>query len=270
MIKGGLMLALYSLVRDCFRETVATNERTHLANLKEEKLHALVADGDATELELFIKENKKTLNINCGVGEDTALIIAARLGHVESISVLVSNGADINLTNERGLTPLTVAICAKKIESVKRLCMFNSDMSYRSLINETPLHYAITAGDISIFDLVLNASNNRVLESKSYFGPTVLDSALCLEPSDYKIYVINKVMTEIMFQMLLKIRAFNKGFKDIPLDILGVLLPYFVTNEYSSFANSKLIEKAWNKTFIYYKSMNLNKKTVSNDIKLTI
>ena len=83
---------------------------------------------------------------------ETALHVVSNWGDAEAISLLVRNGADINLRGEGGFTPLHYAVEQNRLEAVKRLVSLGAE----SLTNDdgdTPAQLAMVLGhkEIALF-----------------------------------------------------------------------------------------------------------------------
>lgn len=76
---------------------------------------------------------------------------------IAAAQILIANGADVNIENKIGLTPLKSAINAKNTVLVKLLLDKGAKVNVASgLAKETPLHTAVRTGNIEIIKLLLN------------------------------------------------------------------------------------------------------------------
>lgn len=89
-----------------------------------------------------------------GAVDDTPLHIAARLGEVDDIVVLVSHGADVNCRGDLGNTPLHQAALAGKEAAVRQLLLLGSDESIENEFGESPLKVAELGGHRVVVSLL--------------------------------------------------------------------------------------------------------------------
>lgn len=85
----------------------------------ESGLHIVTAQRDLTWLRFMIGHGAD-LNVGNRAG-DTPLIVAARIGFAEGADILLSRGAQVDRTNRRGETPLIIAVQQRNIAMVKLL-----------------------------------------------------------------------------------------------------------------------------------------------------
>lgn len=118
-------------------------------------------DTDAhTPLEVAIKMNRtdamralirSKLDVNKrnpSTGE-SPLHFAVSNGTIDTLQVLVANGAETFVMNEDGLTPLISAIFLDKTEMIDLLYKSSPEVNYRSNNNgNTPLHFAVMREDL--------------------------------------------------------------------------------------------------------------------------
>lgn len=77
----------------------------------------------------------------------TALMIAARLGKVESMNALFDAGADIDFRTSNGKTPLMIAAGFANLETVTLLVKRGADISIADENSQTALDYAASRDD---------------------------------------------------------------------------------------------------------------------------
>lgn len=97
----------------------------------------------------------------------TPLLWAAMEGHIETIEVLLTAGAQINARNAWNRTPLHVAARFGHVCVVRLLIDRGADKEARRDTNETPLHFAVEENHILVVTALLdrgvniNARGNR-------------------------------------------------------------------------------------------------------------
>ena len=83
---------------------------------------------------------------------------ASSNGYTETLSKLVKNGANINIANDEGMTPLHIAIKNGHTETVKVLIAAGANISTKSAINGwTPLYIACAKGYTDIVNALIEA-----------------------------------------------------------------------------------------------------------------
>ncbi|XP_074831656.1 E3 ubiquitin-protein ligase MIB2 isoform X2 [Carettochelys insculpta] len=90
---------------------------------------------------------------------DAALHYAAFGNQAEVVRVLVSQGANADLLNNTKCTALYVAVSKGYTEIVQILCEHNCDVNLPDSFDDTPLHYAITTDLKSIIEILTEVPN---------------------------------------------------------------------------------------------------------------
>ncbi|XP_073173122.1 E3 ubiquitin-protein ligase MIB2 isoform X5 [Lepidochelys kempii] len=90
---------------------------------------------------------------------DAALHYAAFGNQAEVVHVLVSQGANANLLNNAKCTAFYVAVNKGFTEIVRILCEHNCDVNLPDSFDDTPLHYAITADLKNIIEILTEVPN---------------------------------------------------------------------------------------------------------------
>lgn len=112
-----------------------------------QKLIAAARDGDVDKLKALLRDRRLTVDVR-GFQGDTALMRAAGDGNVDVIKYLLSQGADINATNDFRVTPLMFAVAAAGFDrsnilrTVKLLVERGAELNARNEDGETALFYA--------------------------------------------------------------------------------------------------------------------------------
>ncbi|MCW3846814.1 ankyrin repeat domain-containing protein [Sphingomonas sp. LB-2] len=88
-------------------------------------LHIVVRQADSTWLRYLIQKGANP-NIQDGRG-NTPMMLAVETGFVEGVQILIRYGANVNLPNSSGETPLIRAVQLRKLEMVRTLLEGGAD-----------------------------------------------------------------------------------------------------------------------------------------------
>ena len=126
-------------------------------NTKHDGVPALVMASQYSNLEIVKVLIKAGADVNLAdeYGE-TPLIKAAREGHPDIIKILIQSGANVNLKNHQDISPLAV-LCYDtdldtniKLEIMKVLIDAGADVNVKDELNNTPLSLALKKGNDTI------------------------------------------------------------------------------------------------------------------------
>ncbi len=120
-------------------------------------MNATIND-DVEATKFFAKSGASVVNQK-NVGGATALHIAARRGNLEICKILVENGANVNITDNEGWTPLMRAAIAKNSELVKFLINNGADPKKMNLIGETVIINSASSGCSDCLEQILSSAN---------------------------------------------------------------------------------------------------------------
>ncbi len=164
-----LMVALY-------------NQKPEIAALLLERLVALsifdaAATGKMTHLISNLAREPELVNSYSGDGFQP-LGLAAYFGHVKAVEYLIKAGAEINSPskNSLGVTPLQSAVAGCHYEIVDLLLAAGADPNIQDKSGYTPLHVAAQCGDVRIARALIFGGANLEVTSKD--GAQSLDIAL--------------------------------------------------------------------------------------------
>lgn len=107
-------------------------------------------------------------SVSAGELEDQ-LFAVSKSGDTKQIKALLSKGADINLPDENGLTPLIVAASEGKFDAVKLLLENEADIDQEERNGVTALMVASAQGHPKIVQLLLD--NDAYVDVISSNGP---------------------------------------------------------------------------------------------------
>ena len=89
----------------------------------------------------------------------TPLLLAVQLGHIEMVKFLLSQGANIEATDESETTPLMTAASLGKVDIMKELLLQGADVQARNKTRRTALHLAIQKSRDRAISFLLNLNN---------------------------------------------------------------------------------------------------------------
>ncbi len=124
--------------------------------------------GDINILKYFFN-NTSDLNIDLIYYEvynkkSTMLLYSVEYEHLDIVEYLLENGADVNLSNQSGITPLMRAILTKNIDLIKCILKYDIDINKTDNNGETALVKAAIFDDIEITKLLVgNGANTSIL-----------------------------------------------------------------------------------------------------------
>ncbi len=181
-------VTLTVLISNCFTSNTMTSEKKNIAEVDKQLRHALET-GDYKEAKKAI-ENGANLDMEYDWGGtplvkasyldpkftkllldskvkafvnqktkdgSTALHSAASSDNVDNIKLLISAGADVNIQNNEGYTPLLYYFsnvhCRFKLDVIKLFLDHGADLTLKSKFNRAPIDYiAISADEYRPFD----------------------------------------------------------------------------------------------------------------------
>ena len=117
---------------------------------------------------LWLTLELKDVNAVSKIGE-TSLILAVKAGDVEKVKTLINMGADINLCDWYGRTPLFHAVSKRIVHTImiESLVSKGADVNVYDSRGRTPLGLAVKSGRLEPAEILIergtnvNAVNNR-------------------------------------------------------------------------------------------------------------
>ena len=115
-------------------------------------------------------------HINARGGQTVTSLVAALCGkHFEVAELLCRNGADVDVRDYRGDTPLRQASMAGVLDIVRWLLNHEADVNAQGYNGYTPLHSAASTGELQAFQMLIE--QNADIHIQNDFGMTPLHDA---------------------------------------------------------------------------------------------
>jgi ankyrin repeat protein len=103
---------------------------------------------------------------------NTQLVEAAERGDTATVQRILADGADINVQDARGRTPVLAATHANRVETARALIQAGADVNIRDDIKDNVLLYAGAEGLLDILRLAIAAGADTRITNR--FGGTAL------------------------------------------------------------------------------------------------
>ncbi|CAL9206776.1 unnamed protein product [Musa hybrid cultivar] len=121
-----------------------------------ERLVSAARDGDLVEARMLLEFNPSLAKYSTFRGLNSPLHFAAAKGHNEIVTLLLENGADVNLRNYCGQTALMQACRYGHWEVVQTLLIFRSVVTRVDYLSgRTALHFAAVGGHVRCIRLLV-------------------------------------------------------------------------------------------------------------------
>jgi hypothetical protein len=124
--------------------------------------------------------------------QQTALHIAAKLGHKEIAEILIATGLNVDSKDTHNVTPLQLSTLGRFLELSELLLLKGADPNSHDFTGVSPMHIAVGAGNKAMLNLLLKHEGNLQIKTKD--GATLLHSAALgiKESSDSQCWEIMK------------------------------------------------------------------------------
>jgi ankyrin repeat protein len=120
-----------------------------------------VTDKDATKArELLDKPGTTVVNTRDRTTGETALILVTKRGDLPWVGFLLQAGADVNLRDNEGNSPILLASISGFAEGVRVLLIVKAKVDQQNNLGETALIKAVQVRDVAIATMLLEAGAN--------------------------------------------------------------------------------------------------------------
>ncbi len=161
-----------SVIRDSrnFEELIESVKKT-------ENIHQAIARGHLDRAKELLRENPELVNARRPYGGETPLSIAIGSQNDPMIvRFLIANGADINVRDRRGHTPLGTAAARGRNSMAELLIANGADVNVKSDYGETPLRSAVDSDNKALAELLI--ANGADVNAKDDYGDSPLGAAV--------------------------------------------------------------------------------------------
>lgn len=155
-------------------------------------LHSIVAKNDIAIK--YLLEKGSTINYKDNY-ENTPLMCAVYTRNRELIDVIIKNGGNINDRNAYGISALMLICSMTDMNDIAKLLIdYGADVNLKDVTGKTPLMNAVISGNIETLELLIK--NGSLVEEKDNIGDTALMKVMCRKNSDFltNIKIVNILM----------------------------------------------------------------------------
>ena len=143
-------------------------------------MHAALT-GDTARLRALLRDGADVNGgqpdgVSCG---ETPLMIAAEMGNLQCMDILIKAGADVNSKAQGGHTALNVAVWRNNVKAVNRLTRAGADVNSENLYERTALFHAARHGYHQCVKVLIEAGADVNLVDHSGETPLVATSTGC-------------------------------------------------------------------------------------------
>ena len=126
--------------------------------------HLLMAAyaGNSSDTKYLVTRGGADVDVKDRDGQ-TPLILAALRGHVKVVEFLVDHGADVEAENRKGQTPLSNAAANGRLEVVRFLVRRGANVDTRDELRRTPLSLAATWENLEVVKFLEGIAARRRL-----------------------------------------------------------------------------------------------------------
>ena len=140
----------------------------------EERLCRASINGDAKEVHRLlasgVNPNFTRVDMTSHPLWENALFMAASNGNIEVVKLLLKFGADSNIQNSHGTTPLHAAIWGH-YQLVKELLNAGALHTIVDMNGDTPLHLAVVASSLNVVEVLLDAGADPKMTNRQGMTP---------------------------------------------------------------------------------------------------
>jgi ankyrin repeat protein len=152
-----------------------------------EKKESLYNDLDG--IKKIISENPDRIN-QIDKDGNSFLHRAVHTGNVDMVKFLVSRGADVNVKDNYGQTPVQIAAQLDDVQIIIHLVSHGAEINIKNSIGKTPLHDAVAHDQFQIVNYLV--SQDAEINAKDINGRTPLHDAVFDNYTEISAYLVSK------------------------------------------------------------------------------
>jgi len=175
----------YSMPVEHQLEYMGTREENFVYCSGIRALHFLASFGKVKSVQTLLKKGYR-VDVTDDKGA-TPLFWSVWGGHTSTVSLLLESSANVNAPNKYGETPLHIACLNGNKPMVELLLKHKASIGSRTKSGETPLFFAAGMGCIEIMKLLISAGGSITNENK--FGETCTQWAILGDHNEMKAFL---------------------------------------------------------------------------------
>lgn len=158
-------------VTDALNEPGTQIVNTRDVSTGESGLHIVTARRDLTWMQ-FLVARGANVNVRDARGT-TPLVLACNLGFIEGVEFLLTSGAKVDEPNNTGETPLITAVHRRDLAMVRALLKAGANPDRPDNSGRSARDYALLDGkDSAVANEIANSSKNGAAGQKKTYGPS--------------------------------------------------------------------------------------------------
>ena len=161
-----LMLSIYDSDLETVKQLLEQGADVQIENNSGETVLFGAANQEDMKILSAIIDTKIDLNHQEKYYKQTTLFTPAEVGHTTALRLLLKAGADPNIKDKGGFTPLQWAAQEKQLSAMKTLISFGADVNCKSKKGITPLMSASIVGFYKGVELLLSAGADVNIQDK--------------------------------------------------------------------------------------------------------
>ncbi|XP_033881799.3 cortactin-binding protein 2-like isoform X1 [Acipenser ruthenus] len=133
-------------------------------------LHQAATQGNVTLLSMLLKEDRLDIS-HLDEDGNSALYSAAKYGHTDCVTLLLTKGAPVDVPDKNGFTPIHIAAANGHFRCIELLITNNADVNHAASGGQTPLHLACANGNYDCIRILLTAGADRTVTTADGWTP---------------------------------------------------------------------------------------------------
>ncbi|XP_041113751.1 cortactin-binding protein 2 isoform X1 [Polyodon spathula] len=133
-------------------------------------LHQAATQGNVTLLSMLLNEDQLDIS-HLDEDGNSALYSAAKYGHTDCVTLLLTKGAPVDVPDKNGFTPVHIAAANGHFRCIELLITDNAAVNNAASGGQTPLHLACANGNYDCIRILLTAGADRTVTTADGWTP---------------------------------------------------------------------------------------------------